>query len=70
MNFGPNFQFIVDYLYFNYENHSRILLNGYLAKKKKNLQRGIRQGDPASGYLFTVSQNYIFAWVSEWKIQV
>ena len=33
MNFGPNFQFIVDYLYFNHENHSRILLNGYLGKK-------------------------------------
>ena len=41
-------------MYFNVENHSRILLNGHLGKKI-NIQRGIRQGDPASGYLFNLA---------------
>ena len=54
MNFGPNLKHMLNYLYFNTENHSRILLNGHLGKKI-HLQRGVRQGDPASGYLFNLA---------------
>ena len=54
MNFGPNIQFMIEYLYFNIENYSRILLNGHLGTTIQ-LQRGIRQGDPASGYLFNLA---------------
>ena len=54
LNFGPNFQHMINSLYFNTKNNSRILLNGHLGKKIY-LQRGIRQGDPASGYLFNIA---------------
>ena len=54
LNFGPNFINIIKALYLNKENYSRILLNGYLGKKVY-LGRGIRQGDPASGYLFNLA---------------
>ena len=33
MNFGPHFQRLVDLLYLNPQNHSRILLNGHLGEK-------------------------------------
>ena len=41
-------------MYLNPQNYSRILLNGYLGKEI-HLNRGIRQGDPASGYLFNLA---------------
>lgn len=54
MNFGPKIKQIINHLYFNTNNYSRIMLNGYLGKKI-NLYRGVRQGDPASGYLFNLA---------------
>ena len=53
-NFGPNLAHMMNHLYFNEQNCSRILLNGHLGKQI-NMQRGIRQGDPASGYLFNLA---------------
>ena len=53
-NFGPNFMKMIDLMYLNPNSHSRILLNGFLGEKIY-LQRGIRQGDPASGYLFNLA---------------
>ena len=40
----------------NPENFSRIKLNGHLGEKI-HLKRGIRQGDPVSGYLFNLAVN-------------
>ena len=54
LDVGPYFQNIINYLYFNSNNYSRILLNGFLGNKIF-LRRGIRQGDPASGYLFNIA---------------
>lgn len=54
LNFGPNIKQMINHLYLNTENNSRILINGHLGEKI-NLQRGIRQGDPASGYLFNLA---------------
>ena len=54
LNFGPTIQNMINHLYLNTKNHSRILLNGHLGKKIF-LHRGIRQGDPASGYLFNLA---------------
>ena len=54
LNFGPNLKKMIDHLYLNSKNHSRILLNGHLGNKIF-LQRGIRQGDPGSGYLFNLA---------------
>ena len=53
-NFGPNFINMANFLFFNPKNYSRIMVNGYLGEKIY-LQRGIRQGDPASGYLFNLA---------------
>ena len=54
MNFGPGFLKIIDLLYLNPENFSRIMINGHLGQKI-SLNRGIRQGDPVSGYLFNIA---------------
>ena len=54
MNFGKIFKQKICHLYLNRKNYSRILLNGYLGKEI-HLNRGIRQGDPASGYLFNLA---------------
>ena len=53
--FGPNFQELISLLYLNSQNFSRIMLNGHLGEKI-SLKCGIRQGDPASGYLFQPSR--------------
>ena len=53
-NFGPNLTHMMNHLYFNKQNFSRILLNGHLGRQIY-MQRGIRQGDPASGYLFNLA---------------
>ena len=54
MNFGNNFIKMVNKMYLNNNNFSRILLNGFLGEQI-NLYRGIRQGDPVSGFLFNIS---------------
>ena len=54
LNFGESFIKLINAMYFNNENFSRILLNGYLGDKI-NLNRGIRQGDPVSGHLFNIA---------------
>ena len=54
MNFGPKIKQILNHLYLNNKNCSRILLNGYLGKQI-SLHRGVRHGDPASGYLFNLA---------------
>ena len=41
-------------MYFNKQNFSRILLNGFLGEKI-HMHKGIRQGDPVSGYLFNIA---------------
>ena len=54
LNFGNNFIEIINIMYLNKHNFSRILLNGFLGEKI-HLRRGIRQGDPVSGYLFNIA---------------
>lgn len=54
LNFGQKLKKIINHLYLNDQNNSRIILNGHLGKQI-HLQRGIRQGDPASGYLFNIA---------------
>ena len=53
---GTYFRSLIDLLYLNQENFSMVILNGYLGNKIY-LNRGIRQGDPASGYLFNLAVN-------------
>ena len=57
-NFEPNFRETIKFLYLNNENFSRIMLNGHLGNKIF-LKCGIRQGDPASGYLFNLAVNLL-----------
>ena len=52
-NFGPFYKKMIKTFYLNSSNFSRILLDGYLGTKI-HMERGIRQGDPASGYLFNL----------------
>ena len=54
MDFGSNFMKMIEMLYLNPRNYSRIMLNGHLGPEIY-LQRGIRQGDPSSGYLFDIA---------------
>ena len=54
MNFGKNFIGMVIKMYLNTNNFSRILLNGFLGEKI-HINRGIRQGDPVSGFLFNIA---------------
>ena len=54
MNFGEKFIDLINMMYLNQHNFSRILLNGFLGEKIY-MQRGIRQGDPVSGYLFNIA---------------
>ena len=56
--FGPFFREMINTLYFNTENFSRIMLNGHLGGKI-HLKCGIKQGDPASGYLFNLAVNIL-----------
>ena len=53
-NFGPYMTNLIKLMYFDCRNYSRILLDGFLGEKIF-LYRGIRQGDPASGYLFNLA---------------
>ena len=52
-NFGPYCLHMIKTLYLNSNNFSRILLDGCLGGKIR-MERGVRQGDPASGYLFNL----------------
>ena len=52
-NFGQNFKHLLQLAYLNQANFSRILMDGYLGEKIY-MKQGIRQGDPASGYLFNL----------------
>lgn len=54
VNIGAVFINLVKLLYLNVNNFARIMLNGLLGDKIF-LERGIRQGDPASGYLFNIA---------------
>ena len=54
MNFGNTFIELINIMYLNRQNYSRILLNGFLGEKIF-MHKGIRQGDPASGYLFDIA---------------
>ena len=57
-NFGTYFRNLLNAIYMNEENFSRIMLNGYLGKQIF-LKCGIRQGDPVSGYLFNLGVNVL-----------
>ena len=52
-NFGPRCIEMIKTLYLNPKNFCRILLDGNLGPKI-HMGRGIRQGDPVSGYLFNL----------------
>lgn len=52
-NFGNNFISVIKSVYMNNNNFARIMLDGFLGEKI-HLNQGIRQGDPASGYLFNL----------------
>ena len=52
-NFGPYYKYLLNLLYLHSNNYSRILLDGFHGEKIY-MKRGIRQGDPASGYLFNL----------------
>ena len=54
INFGTNFIEILKLMYLNHSNFSRIMINGHLGPQVF-LHRGIRQGDPSSGYLFNIA---------------
>ena len=64
LNFGQNIKHMINYLYLDNRNHSRIILNGHLGKQLY-LQRGIRQGDPASGYLFNVAVSILTTQINQ-----
>ena len=52
-NFGPHYRYLISLLYLNNNNFARVLLDGFLGEKIY-MKRGIRQGDPVSGYLFNL----------------
>ena len=53
-NFGSKFKRWIQLVYLSEANFSRIMLSGFLGDKIY-LHQGIRQGDPASGYLFNLA---------------
>ena len=65
-NFGSSFRNLVRTIYFDNANFSRIMLNGHLGNKIF-LNCGIRQGDPASGYLFNLAVNILANQIKQTK---
>ena len=53
-NFGPNFRRMIEVIYLSQNNFARVIMDGFLGEKVF-MERGIRQGDPASGYLFNLA---------------
>ena len=66
MNFGEYFRQLVNLLYLNQNNFSRILLNGFLGEKIY-MHKGIRQGDPVSGFLFDIAVEILSKQISQSK---
>ena len=66
MNFGKNFIKLINIMYLNNNNFSRILLNGFLGEKIY-IHKGIRQGDPVSGYLFNIAVEILSKQITESK---
>ena len=66
MNFGEYFRELVNLLYLNQDNFSRILLNGFLGEKIY-MHKGIRQGDPVSGFLFNIAAEILSKQISQSK---
>ena len=54
MGFGNKFISLINSMYLNSNNFSRIVLNGFLGEKIY-IHRGVRQGDPVSGFLFNIA---------------
>ena len=65
--FGMHFRELINTLYMNTDNFSRIIINGYLGEKI-NFKCGIRQGDPASGYIFNLAVNILAQQIKQSKI--
>ena len=64
MNFGPYFLRIIDLLYLNPQNYSRIMISGHLGPEV-HLQQGIRQGDPSSGFLFNIAAEVLTGLINQ-----
>ena len=64
MNFGEYFRDLVNLLYLNKQNVSRVLLNGFLGDKIY-MHKGIRQGDPVSGFLFNIAAEILSKQISQ-----
>ena len=63
-NFGTDFIQTLKTSYLNEANFSRIMLNGHLGDKIF-LKCGIRQGDPASGYIFNMAVNVLASQIKQ-----
>ena len=64
LNFGHNFMKMINTMFLNRQNFSRIMLNGFLGEKIF-LSKGIRQGDPVSGLLFNIAVEVLAGQISK-----